>query len=430
MLILPLGGPPAVTLPRVYTHPFFELPRGPAMRTPDSMNTARLARLDLADYTLPPDVADRLASPALVIYEDKVVRNVEQMIAYADGNPHRWQPHLKTTKTPEVYALLVDAGIRHFKCATVREAKCLLEVLHAASVTGAELLISYPLQGPALPEAGRLGEQFPDVSIAVISEDPGHAARVPAGLGVFVDVNSGMNRTGIPVADGERIEAVARAAGDRFRGVHAYDGHIHGSDAASRRAEAHGVYDQVVARIKALLDAGFSVATLITSGTPGFRYALDYPGFSGGDAGGQVGDTGCVHRISPGTVVFHDLEYDSLLEDVELVPAAVVFSRVVSHPRDGMATCDAGSKSIAAERGDPVAFVLGHTELALQSPSEEHLPMMLTDGAPAPALGEALYLVPRHVCPTVNLAEQALFVRRDGSVEAVSVAARAHPLLF
>ena len=56
--------------------------------------------------------------------------------------------------------------------------------------------------------------------------------------------------------------------------------------------------------------------------------------------------------------------------------------------------------------------------------------MMLTDGAPAPALGEALYLVPRHVCPTVNLAEQALFVRRDGSVEAVSVAARAHPLLF
>ena len=44
--------------------------------------------------------------------------------------------------------------------------------------------------------------------------------------------------------------------------------------------------------------------------------------------------------------------------------------------------------------------------------------------------GEMLMLVPRHVCPTVNLAEQALYVRRDGTAEVIDIAARAHPLLY
>ena len=41
-----------------------------------------------------------------------------------------------------------------------------------------------------------------------------------------------------------------------------------------------------------------------------------------------------------------------------LRPAALVLTRVVSHPAPDLATCDAGSKSIAAEAGDPCAEVL------------------------------------------------------------------------
>ena len=53
--------------------------------------------------------------------------------------------------------------------------------------------------------------------------------------------------------------------------------------------------------------------------------------------------------------------------------------------------------------------------------------MRVTNG-PRPELGEVLLLVPRHVCPTVNLAEQALLV--DGENIVVSrVRARAHDLL-
>ncbi len=115
------------------------------------------------------------------------------------------------------------------------------------------------------------------------------------------------------------------------------------------------------------------------------------------------------------------------MEDLDLVPAALVLARIVSRPLPDRVTADAGSKSIAAEAGDPCAFALGYPGLEALTPSEEHLPFAVRSG-PRPGRGEALYLVPRHVCPTVNLAEQALLV--DGDTITVSrVVARAHDLL-
>jgi hypothetical protein len=53
------------------------------------------------------------------------------------------------------------------------------------------------------------------------------------------------------------------------------------------------------------------------------------------------------------------------------------------------------------------------------------------EGAAAPHVGEALYLLPRHVCPTVNNFNDALVVRNGGieSVEKVSARGREAPLL-
>ncbi len=135
-----------------------------------------------------------------------------------------------------------------------------------------------------------------------------------------------------------------------------------------------------------------------------------------------------LHRVSPGTVVYHDLRYEQQIEDLELSPAAMVLTRVVSHPTAGIVTCDAGSKAIAAEAGDPCAYVLGYPGLEALQPSEEHLPLRVRAGA-RPPRGAPLLLIPRHVCPTVNLAEQAILVEDGRLREVVPVRARAHELL-
>lgn len=393
----------------------------------EGIRQPRLSRLRAGDYALDSDALARILSPALVVYQDKVERNVARVLEYMGGDPLRWRPHLKTTKIPEVYALLVDAGLRSFKCATVREAECMLRVLAERGVEDADLLIAYPLQGPALQRAAQLASLYPDTALSVLSEDPVHATGIAPALGVYVDVNPGMNRTGIPMTQAQRIQAVVRAAGQQHRGVHFYDGHIHQESAAARRRAAHDIYAGLLILLQALEDDGLPVGDVITSGTPSFRYALDFPAF--GD--GRVPVGGGRHQVSPGTVVFHDFQYDEQLEDLDLEPAAVVLARVISHPCDGIVTCDAGSKSIAAECGNPVGFAVGRPDLVALSPSEEHLPLSVQGGDEArPALGECLYLVPRHVCPTVNLAEQALLVRSNGALEVVTVAGRAHPLML
>src|SRR6202040_3195972 len=134
----------------------------------------------------------------------------------------------------------------------------------------------------------------------------------------------------------------------------------------------------------------------------------------------------------PGTVVYSDASsLAQLPNEYGYRPAVLVLSRVVSHPRAGIVTCDAGHKAVSADAGVPTCVVIGHPELTPLSPSEEHLPIAVKEGATAPHVGEALYLLPRHVCPTVNNFDCALLVH-DGevkSMEKVSARGREAPLL-
>jgi D-serine deaminase-like pyridoxal phosphate-dependent protein len=202
--------------------------------------------------------------------------------------------------------------------------------------------------------------------------------------------------------------------------VHFYEGHVHGKDVAKRRRIAHEGYERLLGVVDRLADRGVAVPEIVTSGTPSFLHALEYAPFRG--------RRGTVHRVSPGTVVYHDLRTEQEIEQLDLLPAALVLATVVSHPSHGVVTCDAGSKSIAAEAGDPCAFVVGRPDLHAMRPSEEHLPFAV-DGGSVPALGERLWLIPRHVCPTVNLADRALLVDRRSGCRIVSVDARAHEMV-
>lgn len=390
---------------------------------PTARPPLRLDSLDASGYALPAELLERLVSPALVIFLPKVRHNLATMMGLLGGDPNRWRPHLKTTKTPEIYAECLTAGLRQFKCATVREARCMLEVARSMHIGQIDVLMAYAYQGPSLAMASDLAKYFPGAKLSVLSETPEHAASVPPNLGVFVDVNPGMNRTGIPLAEQGKVLDVATKAKERFRGVHFYDGHIHHDTQHGRRAAAHALYRQLIDLVAALTTAVGSCPEAITSGTPTFQYALDFPEFSAE----AVGETPCRHEISPGTVIFHDAQYDELLEDLLLEPAALVLSRVISHPNRGIVTCDAGSKSIACEAGSPVAVALGQPGLQALSPSEEHLPFAVENIEP-PDYGTPVLLVPRHVCPTVNLAESAVLIDGD-AWRSVKVAARAHDLL-
>ena len=128
----------------------------------------RLEDLDLDAYRLPPESLDRIITPALVIHLDRVRENLTRMGEYLGGDLDRWRPHLKTAKIPSIFAMLIQAGLRSFKCATTREAMHVLLQLEEAGVVGGDVLVAYPSVGPARSAVGRLAEQFPQARVSLL----------------------------------------------------------------------------------------------------------------------------------------------------------------------------------------------------------------------------------------------------------------------
>lgn len=374
---------------------------------------------------LDPALQARTLSPALVVCLETVRHNIGTVLGMAGNDPGRWRPHLKTTKLPVVWRELLAHGVRQVKCATIREAALFLAVGEGFRDRGGaaegpiDVLLAYPLVGPALERLGELARRTPWARISVLVECEEAVASVPPGVDIFVDVNPGMDRTGVPASEGESILRTARAAGSRFRGFHFYDGHLHDHPLPERHLAAAPLYARLLELRESCLEQGFRVEELITSGTPSFPCALGFEGFRSLE--------GTLHRISPGTVVFHDQRSAEDLPGIDLRSAARLMTRVVSHPRPGRVTCDAGSKSIAAEAGDPCARVVDHPDWVADAPSEEHLPLEIKSGDP-PSRGDILWLVPRHVCPTVNLAERAWILDGDHGAVMVPVSGRGHEL--
>jgi len=360
-------------------------------------------------------------TPALVLYPEIIAANIERTLELLAGNADRWRAHIKTAKLGYTLRLLVERGVRNFKCATT------LELLVACQSGAKDVLYAYPAMGANALRAREIAEEFPDVRISVLAESDEQVRQWrDSRVGIFLDINPGMNRTGIEQSRREQIISLARAivdAGLEFRGLHYFDGQYGGLAESERTREAHRGYDRLLEIVSELERSGRNAPEVITSGTPTFPCSLNYEGFRGGNF---------VHRISPGTAVYCDAtSLEQLPAEYGYGAAALVLARVVSHPHAGMITCDAGHKAVSADAGVPTCVVVGHSELTPLSPSEEHLPMAVAEGAAGPQIGDVLYLVPRHVCPTVNNFDCALLVR-DGRVEAVekvSARGREAPLL-
>ena len=351
---------------------------------------------------------DDVLTPALLVYPEAISSNIEQILRLLDGDANRWRVHVKTAKLEYALRMLAARGVTNFKCATT------LELLVACHSGAQDVLVAYPMVGANARRVSEIAQAHPHVRISVLAENEqqirqwrGHS------VGVFLDINPGMNRTGIEQslsAQAVRLARAVRDAGLEFRGLHYYDGQYGGVDEPERTKSTHAGYHRLLEIASEIERAGVNVLEVVTAGTPTLPCSLAYQAFRGQKF---------VHRVSPGTVTYNDAtSLAQLPVEYGLRPAVLVLTRVVSHPRKGMVTCDAGHKAVSADAGVPTCVVVGHPELTPLSPSEEHLPMTVAGDAAGPGVGEALYLLPRHVCPTVNNFDCALLVR-NGQIEAV-----------
>jgi D-serine deaminase-like pyridoxal phosphate-dependent protein len=370
-----------------------------------------LPQISLNDYRI--EAIGRVMTPALVIYPEIVDANIQTTLRLLGGDANRWRPHVKTAKLGSIMRRLVEHGITNFKCSTS------LELSTVCEAGASDVVVAYPTVGANAARVKEVSEQFPEVDISTLVEAREHIeAWKDSRVGLFIDVNPGMNRTGIAEDRVDEIIQLARAireAGLVFRGLHYYDGHLSSVRLQERENAAHRGYDHLMEVIKRIERSRIDVQEVITAGTPAFPCTLSYSDFQGATF---------IHRASPGTVVYNDCSSLAQLDaGYGYQPAAVVVSTVVSRPSPGRFTCDAGHKTVSADSGVPTCAVIGEPRFSPAKPSEEHLPVDVLEGA-SPSIGDVIYLVPRHVCPTVNNFDHALLVKRGTILDLQIVSAR------
>jgi D-serine deaminase-like pyridoxal phosphate-dependent protein len=356
---------------------------------------------------------ERMLTPVLTIFSDAVDANIAATIKNAGGDPARLRPHIKTAKLLSVVRRYVGSGILQCKCATT------LELAVACEAGMRDVLVAYPMVGANAQRVRELSALHPSVAVSVIVDHLGQLTGWEPQTGMFVDVNPGMDRTGVAPEHVEEVLKLVRGIVDSgycFRGLHYYDGHLGSLGFEERRLRALEGYEQLARLAGAVKDAGFDVGEVITSGSSVFLFASAFSPLLTGDF---------LLRVSPGAAIYGDLTVQQQLPPpFGYRPAALVATRVVSHPRSDLLTCDAGVKAVAVFAGLPNCAVLGRPELVPQRMSEEHLTLQAPAGTALPEIGEILYLIPRHAGLTVNNFSEALVVSADGSAVLEPVSAR------
>ena len=336
-----------------------------------------------------------LDTPALVVYPGRVKENIAQAIGMI-GNVLRLRPHVKTFKNKEVVLLMLGAGISKFKCATIAEAEML------AMCFAPDVLLAYQPVGPKLARFVELIKTYPSTQFSCLIDNTAEAddlsiAAINNSLTIcaFIDLNTGQNRTGIiPQHALPLYVYVAGLPGINLIGLHAYDGQLHDTAIEVRQEKCNTGFAPVLNLSTAIEQKGLDTPVIIAGGSPTFPvYAKR-------------------ERVecSPGTFVYWDKGYTDMLPEQPFLPAVLVIGRVISMPGDTTVCVDIGHKSVSAENGlKKRIYFINAPELIPVSQSEEHL-VLEAGNNHQHKIGDVLYGIPYHVCPTVALYERIITI--------------------
>jgi D-serine deaminase-like pyridoxal phosphate-dependent protein len=360
-----------------------------------------------------PDVVSQVATPALVIDSDTMRDNMHRLVDYAASVRLHVRPHTKTHKSRLLARVQLAAGAIGLTTAKISEAEII-------SDPGQDVLVAYPPIGSA--RAARLAELARDRtvraavdSLTAIMEVSAAACAASTTIGLLVDLDVGMRRTGVPSPEATLplAQAIDRAPGLRLDGIMIYPGHIW--EVADQQAAALQAVNQLVGRTIELWREHGLAAPIVSGGSTPTAY--------------QSHLVSHLTEIRPGTYIFNDMNtvrggFCSLRDC-----AARIVATVVSDAVSGQVVIDAGSKTLTNDvcipaRDTGFGFVVAYPDARITKLSEEHGQVDVTACPSRPAIGDRVTVIPNHICPCVNLQEFVWYAQSGEPLRQIPVDAR------
>ena len=354
----------------------------------------------------------QLATPCLIINAEAVQRNIARMEEYASQHDMAVRPHTKTHKLLRVAEMQLDAGAGGLTMAKVGEA----EVMAKA---GDDLLVAYPaVDRPRTERLAKLA-RHKNVRVAVDSVYAAQALATAARshsstLGILVDLDVGMHRTGVQTPDAalNLAQIIDKEAGIRFDGLFCFPGQIWGTP-EEQELELKEVSRMLGNAVQMLDEHGLEAGIVSGGSTPtAFQSHL-------------VED---LTEIRPGTYAYYDANCYiggyCQLEDC----AARLIVTVVSDAVPNQLVIDAGSKTLSSDKCYPdpdrgFGYIVEYPDARITKLTEEHGQVDVSNCSPRPKIGEQLTVIPNHICPCVNLQEM-VYWSENGVLEPIVVDAR------
>ena len=320
-----------------------------------ALRSADIAQLD---WNL---LREDLSLPTAVLYQDKLLHNLNWMRRFISAYGVKLAPHGKTTMAPRLFELQLQAGAWGITLATAQQTQVayahgVRRVLMANQLVGKQniVAIGYLLSDPEFDFYCLVD------SAAQIDQLGSFYSRLGLRLNVLVELGVTGGRTG--VRDDEQLQSVLTAL-SRWKhtialcGVEIYEGVL--QDESSIRAFLQRAVD--VTR-KLALENRFQRAPVLLSGAGSAWYDVVAEVFSAAEFGNAVDIV-----LRPGCYLTHDVgayreaqirirEHNPIAHQMSsgLLPALQVWAYVQSIPEPEKAIVGMGKRDAAFDSGLPV----------------------------------------------------------------------------
>ena len=342
-----------------------------------------------------------LDTPVLLVDLDKFEANINHLAEFCRTQQTAWRPHSKAHKCPQIAELEIQAGALGITCAKLSEAEVMAE--HGVN----NILIANQIVTPnkmrrlaALQNQARVITTLDNT--ALVGPLGAAATSCSTVIPVLIDVDIGMNRTGIgpglPVL--ELARQICSNPGLEFAGLMGYEGHVLDIQPPAEKIRVcHQALEQLIQSRDLLQKNGIPVEIISAGGTGCYQITAAYPGITEIQAGGGI---------------FMDNMYRSSCNVDDLDFALTVLATVTSrHP--GHAVTDAGFKTMSShEPPTPI----GRDDLELRYLSAEHGVFDIKPGFTGPEIGDQIEFVVGYSDSTNFLHDRFVGVRQ-GTVEKV-----------
>ena len=341
-------------------------------------------------------------TPFLAVYEDRIRFNIERLISSVKGETQKLRPHIKTHKIGEILELFKIYNIKKVKCATIAEAE--LAAIHEIP----DILLAYQPVGLKKERWISLLKKYPEINFSTIVDNLESAKALneiaeknKLILNIYLDLNTGMNRTGISISDqwSDLANEIISQKNIHFTGIHIYDGHLKGN-IEERKTEALNSFSIILKELEKLQQKIHYDLKIVAGGSNTFPFY------------GTQENVEC----SPGTFVFWDANYQTNLSEQNFRTSAVLVGTIISKPRDKTFCIDIGYKAVASENTiDKRLVILNDEKLIPIAHSEEHL-IIENKGNNQYEIGDTIYALPYHVCPTCALYDSVQVVNKKHQI--------------